>query len=37
MKTLGRIFIILLATALVTPALNLLVSASNTGAPSGFP
>ena len=37
MKTLGRIFIILLATALVTAALYLLVSASNTGAPYGFP
>ena len=36
MKTLGRIFIILLVTALVTAALYLLVSASNTGATAGF-
>ena len=37
MKTPGRILVILAVTAVVTAALYLLVSASNTGASAGFP
>jgi hypothetical protein len=37
MKTLGRIFIILAVTALVTGAIYLIVNASGTGTASDFP
>jgi hypothetical protein len=36
MKTIGRIFIILAVTALITGALYWIVNASGTGAPSNF-
>ncbi len=37
MKTLGRIFIILMVTALITAALYTMVNANGTGTPSDFP